>query len=143
MDGIGFDRITKALAATSARRQALRASVAGIVASTLGQVSQVAEARKKKHKKKKKKKGRNGAQCLDFTETCTSDAECCEANQGLAACRQTLSTKDNCAAQFPGLRCCGLDGVLCDFNQGNCECCDDLVCTLAADNKFRCQPSEP
>src|SRR3954465_14935462 len=140
MDGIGFDRITRALGASSARRQAIRASVAGLLAGAFGQASQVAEAKKKKHKKNK---GGNGAQCLGFTETWASDAQCCEAIQGLAACRQTLATKDNCAAQFPGLRCCGLDGVLCDVNQGNCECCDDLVCTLGGDNKFRCLPSEP
>jgi hypothetical protein len=141
MDGKGFDRITKTLAASSARRQALRASVAGIVAGALGQVSQGVEAKKKK-KKKKKNNGNNNQRCAEFTEQCQVNNDCCGVEFGVVACRQTL-VKDDCATQFPGLRCCGLENATCDPNLGNCACCDDLVCTIAADVKFRCQPAEP
>jgi len=141
MDGIGFDRITKALATSSARRQAVRASVVGLLIGALDQVSQVAEAKKKK-KKKKKNKGNNDQQCADFTEQCQVNTDCCGVEFGVVACRQTI-VKDNCATQFPGLRCCGLDNATCNPNLGNCACCDDLVCTLASDNQFRCQPAEP
>jgi hypothetical protein len=142
MDGIGFDRIAKGLAASSARRQAVRASVAGLLASALGHASQVAEARKKKRKKKKKNKGNNAPQCANVTEVCTVNTDCCNAELGVIICRDTL-VKDNCATLFPGKRCCALDGVICDPQQGNCGCCDDHVCTLGADNQFRCQPAEP
>jgi hypothetical protein len=157
MNGIGWERVVQALATSSARRHALRASLVGILTATVGRATQPAEAKKKKHKKHKRTTSPPPTvptvppsppaspppQCLQATQTCTSAASCCGAEFGVVACRQILVTKDTCATQFPGLRCCELDNVICDPNQGNCGCCDDLVCSLAADNTFRCQPSEP
>lgn len=164
MDGIGFDRLVKALATSGVRRQALRASVGGALAATLAGINQAAEAGKKKKKScppcKKRKQGKckkklpDGTACeggtcqdgkcvgcSDFTESCASSAECCGAEFGIVACREHLTTvsKATCKTQFPGQRCCGLAPSICNPANGNCDCCDDLICDLAENNQFRCQ----
>ncbi len=138
-----FDRLAQALAASRARRQAVLASLGGMLAATAASLSQDAAARKKKKKKKKKNKPPPPPQCLDLRDTCTANAECCGAEFGVVACREHLASNAACRAQFPGLRCCGLEEIFCNPNNGNCDCCDDLVCSLAPDNQFRCQAAEP
>ena len=80
-------------------------------------------------------------QCTPLTGSCTAAAQCCGNEVGVAVCREHIAVKPNCRAQFPGQRCCGLEGVLC--NQNDCACCDDLVCRLANDDQFRCEAVEP
>jgi hypothetical protein len=182
MDGSGFDRIVRALAASSARRQALRATVVGLFAAAMAQVSEDSAAHdklknckkirdndKKKQCIKKAKKHNlqhtsettspppplplppqlpppiptSDTGCASATASCDSTESCCGAEFQVVACREHLDTKDDCAAAFPGRRCCVLEGVICDPNQGNCGCCDDLVCTAFVDESFRCAPSEP
>jgi hypothetical protein len=79
--------------------------------------------------------------CKNLTESCTATSQCCNASSGAATCRAHV--KDECEAQFSGQRCCALEGVLCNPNKGNCECCDDLACGEAGDGKFRCEAAEP
>jgi hypothetical protein len=141
MDGNEFDRIIKAFAGVSVRRQALRASLAGALAAAMAHSGEDADA-KKKRRKKKKKKGPPPPACARLTESCASASSCCGNEFGVVACRAQPTGKSNCATQFPGPRCCGLDGVICDPNDGNCGCCDDLVCTLAGPGVFRCASSE-
>jgi hypothetical protein len=138
MDGNGFDRMVKALTGTSIRRQALRASLAGALATAMAQLGQDAEAKKKRKKKKKNQPG-----CAGFTAPCTSAGSCCGNEFGVVACRaQPVGKPGNCATQFPGLRCCGVEGVICDPDQGHCGCCDQLRCTVQKDLSFRCSPLE-
>jgi hypothetical protein len=79
--------------------------------------------------------------CTNLTGSCTASSQCCGASAGDAICRAHV--KAACTGPFPGQRCCALEGELCNINLGDCECCDDLVCGIAGDNKFRCQPVEP
>jgi hypothetical protein len=80
-------------------------------------------------------------QCINPTGSCTASSQCCGNEVGVAVCRAHIAAKAACQAQFPGQRCCGLEGVLC--NQNSCACCDDLVCGLANDGQFRCEAVEP
>lgn len=150
MDDLGFDRLAKTLATHRVRREAVLASLGGLVAAAAANPGLDAAAKKKK--KKKKKKNRQGnivppppppPQCLDLRDTCTANAECCGAEFGVVVCREHLASNAACRTQFPGLRCCGLEEIFCNPNNGNCDCCDDLVCSLAPDNQFRCQAAEP
>jgi hypothetical protein len=139
-----FDRLAQALAASRARRQAVLASLGGMLAATAASLSQDADAKKKKKKKKKRNNQQPPPpQCVDLRDTCTANAECCGAEFGVVACREHLASNAACRTQFPGLRCCGLEEIFCNPNNGNCDCCDDLVCSLAPDNQFRCQAAEP
>ena len=138
MIDLGFDRLARSLAASRARREAVRASVGGVLAAVATRFGPEADARKKRKRKKKKKK----PACLDLRASCAANAECCSANLGVVACREHLATNVACASQFPGRRCCALETVVCNPSNGNCDCCDDLVCSLAADDQFRCQPAE-
>jgi len=136
LDGTRFDRLVKGLATSTVRREALKASLAGIMARAVASFNHEADAKKKKNEKKKKKK------CKNRNVSCAASAECCGAEFGVIACRQHQASQGDCTALFPGLRCCGLEGVTCDASKGNCDCCDDLVCDLADDNQLRCLPAE-
>jgi hypothetical protein len=140
---LGFDRLARSLAASRARREAVRASVGGVLAAVATRFGPEVDARKKRKRKKKKKPTPPVPTCLDLRASCASNTECCGADLGVVTCREHLATNVACASQFPGRRCCALDSVVCNPNNGNCDCCDDLVCSLAPDDKFRCQPAEP
>jgi hypothetical protein len=142
VNDLGFDRLARTLAASRVRREAVRASFGGMLAAVATRFGSGADA-KKKHKRKKKKRKPPVPECLDLRASCAANAECCSAELGVTACREHLATNVACISQFPGRRCCALDTVICNPNNGNCDCCDDLVCSLAADDKFRCQPGEP
>jgi hypothetical protein len=143
MDGNLFDRLVKALTASGGRRDAVKASLAGAMASlAVGSQNALAKKGKGKGKKRRKGKKRNRQGCSQLTQTCDSTAECCGAETGVIACKPQPGGKANCAATFPGRRCCGLDGVVCDPNEGHCSCCDDKECTMFADGVFRCTPPE-
>lgn len=141
MDSIDFDRLTKSLAASGGRRHAVKASLAGALVAVTG-LSQTTLAKSKKKSKGRKRK-RNAAPpaCLQTTQSCNATAECCGAEVGVVACR-ALPLKGTCQSAFPGLRCCGLDGVVCNPQAGNCDCCDEMICLLARDGQFRCQPPD-
>lgn len=145
MNDLGFDRLTRTLAASRARRAAVMASFGGVLAALATRFGPEVDARKKRKRKKNKKKNKNKCatpECLDLRASCAANAECCGADLGVVACREHLSTNVACISQFPGRRCCALETVLCNPGNGNCDCCDDLVCSLADDDQFRCQPAE-
>lgn len=77
--------------------------------------------------------------CIEIGESCGAGVggACCGAGAGIA-CRGTI--KAECQTEFPGNRCCALEGSLCG---DTCDCCDDLVCTIGGDGQLRCQASEP
>lgn len=170
MDDLGFDRLVKGLASSSGRRQAVLSALGGIFAGTVASGLNEAEAKKKKKKpfclngqtvevkgKKAKRRllqqGATAGECLvvpppppppsctNLTGSCTAANQCCGASAGDATCRTHV--KALCLAQFPGQRCCALEGELCNPNLNDCECCDDLVCRLANATQFRCEAVEP
>jgi hypothetical protein len=67
--------------------------------------------------------------CIDVGDSCGAGiaGACCGTD---TACRAAI--KAECE---PGSRCCSLDAALCE---SDCDCCDDLVCTLGV-----CQSAEP
>jgi len=119
------------LGASGARRHALKASLAGVLAAVVQRGEALA--------------GKRHNSCESRTKKCTGTNECCGSKSGLIACRPYLSGvgKDTCAPNFTDKHCCGLEGARCKTSQDNCGCCDDLVCADAGDGSTRCQPSEP
>ena len=75
--------------------------------------------------------------CIDLGDSCGAGiaGACCDLG---VACRTTI--KPECEADFSGSRCCLLEANLCG---NDCDCCDDLVCTVGIDGLSRCQTSEP
>jgi hypothetical protein len=124
MNGTEFDRSLKALAAKIARRRALGGSIGGVLAVVAAPLRRDATAKKKR--------------CRKLNQGCASTEACCCNSLGVLGCREHV--KPQCVSKFPGDRCCGLEGVRCG---DICDCCDDLVCDLAADDELRCLPSEP
>jgi hypothetical protein len=142
MDHVDFDRFTKTLADGSGRRRAIKASLAGVLVAVTGLSPNTLARNKKKRKGKKRKKRHNApAACLPATQSCNATAECCGAEVGVVACR-AQPIKGACQSAFPGLRCCGLDGVVCNPQLGSCDCCDEMLCLRAIDGQFRCQPPD-
>src|SRR5688572_9898181 len=115
MDDMAFDRFVRAWDASSARRQALKASIGGLFGlAVLGFGPGVMADDKKK--KRKKQQG-----CLDQLESCDSTCRCCGGEEGDVACRQASAI--SCNRNFPGRRCCGLEGTPCEPNNLGCDCC--------------------
>jgi hypothetical protein len=148
-----FDRIAKALAASSARRQAVRASLGGLFAALIAAPGQDVGAKKKGKGKKKKKKPAVVApplpplppppppppRCLNLRETCDATARCCGNEVGVTVCED--HTNPSCTPS--GRYCCGLEGVVCRQDPNHCDCCSGLFCVAAEPGKFRCNSEEP
>jgi hypothetical protein len=146
LDGSLFDRIAKAVANVTPRREAVRTIAAGglaAAAAKLGIAWTIADDKKKKKKKKKrrrrrKQKPQTPLTCLARREPCGGEAKCCDHESGLTACREFPT--ETCLTKS-GFLCCGLEGAPCDNTVGinNCDCCDGLYCGGLAGQPGKCQ----
>jgi hypothetical protein len=128
MDGQLFDRITRTLAGSTARRGALR----GAVAASLTAVSTRLGIDRLDAKKKKKKR------CRRRLQKCGGKKKCCKKN-GPVSCQEVSGLfKPECES-FAGRVCCGQDGAKCDRFKNGCDCCGDLRCFEEPDREFRCR----
>jgi hypothetical protein len=139
MDGMKLDRVTRAFARSSARRQAVRATVLSAVAALAGSASRDANAAGAMGRKRCK------TCCKKLLKTCDSARACCGQQFDVVGCAKQAAVpeKGDCAELFPGRRCCGLEGTPCNTPFGNCACCGALVCVPDDQGVNRCLPSAP
>ena len=119
MDASVFDRITKRLAGSMPRRNAVRvfsATSFAALASRFGGDEAVA----KKNKKKR---------CRKRQQTCGGRKKCCN-RSGLIKC-DIVSEPMGCANLTKKV-CCGLDGAHCNPDLDRCDCCGELFCVQYA-----------
>jgi len=132
MDGSLFDRITKSLSGSAARRGAVKAIAGVAVAARFGVE---AAGAKKKHR------------CRKRGKTCgNGQGKCCNTS-GLIRCQEFPAGE---CQELTGFRCCGLLGASCDpdfgtpqtdHSFGDCSCCAPLFCGPVGD-EFRCREED-
>jgi hypothetical protein len=132
MDGRYLDRIAKALAGSTPRRNTIRLSLGGVLAAAFGKIGPDAGAKSKKKR------------CRKTGQACSADHKCCN-DSGLIRCREFPAQE---CRDLTGFHCCGLEGASCDPNFGvqdrfgNCSCCSPLFCGKHKHGKFRCQTED-
>jgi hypothetical protein len=142
MDSKLFDRISKALADISPRRDAAKALAGTGFAAAVARYR--ADQTGAKNKKKKKR-------CRKIGQTCGGRKKCCN-KSGHVKC-QSFPHRDCIGTDLTGRRCCGLERAPCDpnfgepLNQeptsfGNCSCCLGFFCGKQLDDSFKCQSDD-
>ena len=139
MDSRLFDRITKTLADTGPRRNAVKALAGAGLAAFATKLS-VDDA---------------SARCQRIGQTCGGNKRCCN-QSGLVSCEDFPTSLCRRPERPDGKRCCGQEGARCDpkfgnpieprdvspNSRGNCSCCDPLYCGKQTNGEFRCQPED-
>jgi hypothetical protein len=110
MDGSQLDPIVRGWVTGGSRRRALRGLAGGALGGLLARLGVAQEV---------------AADCRRRLRRCERRSQCCGSGAGRTACRELHPM---CQAEFPGERCCGLEGARCNPLNEGCDCCRGLLC---------------